>query len=402
MKATDWLSKLFYSMLICLYFGIATKPQLKVGDFRPHIEWARTLAENGYLNLPHTLFQQLVVIFRAIIPFNLIAKMSDRLHNLVDARSYEITALFVTILFYLITASIIYLRYTKDWNANEKKGRSWLAFLGTFTAMVVTPIILFTLNDRLILGYVPGNVLHSPTYVILRPFALLLFFLLADKIAQPLERKSIIIATVLIVMATLAKPNFTLSILPALGIFYLLKRNKFSIRNWAYFLALAIPAGIVLFSEYFIMYTGNAEKQIQFAPFRAALVYTSNIGSVLVFLLLSTAFPLAISIFFSKVVKRDNGMQIAWINFGVGLITFYSFTEYPGMGSLNFLWGPMCGVFILFVQSIQIFGRQLVNLRENGEKIGLRELIPGGLLLLHVVSGVVYYIATILHPGPVI
>lgn len=393
---------LLFTLVICIFFGIGTYPQLKVGDYKPHLLWARELAEIGFLNLPHILFQQLVVMVRAILPFNLFIKIFPECKSIIDLKSYDISGFLLAIVFYLSTAWILFNRFNKKWKAGLSNKDSIISLITSFVALIVCPIILLSLKSRLILGYIPANVLHNPTYVILRPFALLLFFYLVDHYTTFSSKRDLLIVAILMCMATLSKPNFTISIIPAFAIINLLHAKKKDHKNWPLFFAMAIPAGIILTIQYFVMSSNEVGNKLIFAPFKAILYYADSFGNVLLFLLLSLAFPLSILILYWKRTVKDFTFQLAWLNFLVGLFTFYLLAEDVYLSSLNFLWGPMLGVFILFVQSMLYFGDELYVLKNAGQKIRIREVYLSVILFLHLVSGFVYFFATILHPGPVI
>ena len=391
-----------FSLFIIFYFGIGTYPQLKVGDFKPHLMWARQLAENGTISIPHILFQQLVVIVRAIIPFNFLEKALPSLEAALSVKTYDIAGLVIAISCYLATAWILVSRFSKKLNDGQVEKSNMVGWIAAFVSLVVCPIFIFTLGDRLILGYIPGNILHNPTYILMRPFAILLFFLTIEQFDKVSTRWDLLLAALLIIFATLAKPNFALSFLPALVILLLFHYSDRKKWNWRFVFTLMIPAGVLLLVQYFLTYSSAGDNKVIFAPFTAALVYTHSFPNILFFFLLSLAFPISILAAYWKNATSNIAIQLSWINFLVGLITFLLFTEVASISSLNFLWGPMLGVFILFVESIGLLIGELSASRANGSKMGLREIIPTSILALHVVSGFVYYFATTLYPGPVI
>ena len=137
-------------IIVSLLFGYVTYRELKVGDFEDHIGWARNLAANGYVFVPaHSLYEELIVTVRAFLPYNVLAKSSKLLHQIIDIKSYEIAAVVVTILTYLAFAILIYNRLLHEWKKDEKEANPWLAGLITLVAMLVSPIFLFTLPDRI-------------------------------------------------------------------------------------------------------------------------------------------------------------------------------------------------------------------------------------------------------------
>jgi len=381
------------TLLVCL---IATLPQIRVGDYKPHIAFAVEMAENNPVPVPHALFQKLILVLRTLLPFRILQDQAGFWQYLYD-HSFTACAILVAMAAYLATVIILKKRFYQTWK-DSQGGRAYIyAWLAAFSLLLVNPIILFTLKSRLILGYFPANLWHNPTYILMRPFALWLFFFIEDHREKRLETKHWFLVAFISYLVIFAKPNFTLSMLPALGIFCVLKAGPLKKWNWGLLTALGLPALLSLAYQYWFITQYPTESSFFFEPLVGALYYTKNGFRFLAFLLLSIAFPLMVSVLDRKEALRRVDFQLAWLNFAVALLTFLLFTELPYVAMLNFSWGAVMAVFILFAVSLNYLVCDYHRLSVQTWKTNL--LL--GLLALHLISGIIYTVLTIFYPGPV-
>jgi len=393
-------SLILLSVIVSIIFGYVTYRQLKVGDYGDHIGWARDLAEKSYVYVPsHSLYEQLTVAVRALIPFSVFAKGSKLLRQIIDIKSFEIAAVVVTVLSYIAVALLIFTRLTKKWEADGKRMSPWFVGFITVAAMMVGPIFLFTFPDRMYLGYITGNPYHNPTQLLLRPLALLLFYHAYNNLYARRNLGNILIAAVLVVAATQAKSSFTLTFLPALAILGLIQIRKLKELNFLYIIfGLGIPAVTTLAAQYFISFTGDRVDSIIFAPFKAILMFVPNGWVLLLFTLLSILFPLVVTLFYWKQARLNLRLKLAWINFLVAFVIAILFSQVINMASLNFWWGPSIGLFILFVECIALAGsNEMFSLREPTHKV--QQLIGLAVFSLHLLCGIIFYLNAILFPS---
>lgn len=393
---------LFYlitGLLVAVIFGAVTYHQLTAGDFQPHLAWARKLGESGYLWLrANILFQRSVLVVRDVLPFNFFARVSPLLKQIIDIKSYDISA-FIVMLFAYIATFITLFHYFKNSLTLEGSRNKVLVLLTAIALlpMLVGPITLFTYPERQYMGYITGNPYHNPTYLLMKPFALMIFILICDNLFKRRNWWVILVSSIVFVLATLAKPSFTLSILPSI-VFTLI---VFRLKEWkkispSYFLIVVVLVPvIVMLSQYIIMYTGQRGDRVLLSPFEAILNYVPGIGSELLFALASIVFPLTTTILYWKKIVRDFSMQLVWVNFGASMLLAYLFTEQTDMLSLNFWWTAMMAVFLLFVVNIKFFVQEVIQSKRDGKIFTLKTLLPGVLLSVHFLCGILFYISSL-------
>ncbi len=390
-----WVDALFIT-LILIICAVATYPQLKVGDFPSHIIWAQELAERNYVLRPNILYQQLVVIVKTLIPYHIINRYTNNALEYYHAWYYRLPAFIVTLAGYLWTALLLKQRFAKLINPEVRHRQTWI-WLAVLACMIASPILLFTLRSRLIIGYIKPNVWHNPTFSLLKPFALWIFFFILDHWNQQLSLKQWFSLALMTSLSILAKPNFILSFLPAFALLLLIQIRSIKNLPWGILSAMIIPAGLTLLYQYLVMYSMNAENQIYLIPFKAALYSAGSAVNMVIFYLLSVLFPLQLSISTFKNVSKQFDFQLVWLNFAIALLTWILFVELPHMTSLDFMWGPNLGLFLLFVYAI---GWLLQNPRWLKQK-SWQSAFSILAISLHVISGIVYTVITLVKPGPV-
>lgn len=390
-----WYVDVLFVLFILTICTIATIPQLEAGDYRNHISWTAELAERHYSHLPHPLYQQITLIIKTLIPFNVLNKLTNYAFALRPHWYYKLPGLLTAILSYLATALLIQKRFI-NYISGDCKKRQVLSWTATSICMIVAPILLFTLDQRLIIGYINPNLWHNPTYTLVKPFALWIFFFVIDYWDKPITFRRWISLAVMTGLSILAKPNFILAFLPALFVTLVIQTHSLKKLSWGMLSAMTIPAVILLLYQY-SMSSAASGNQFFLIPFKAALYSAGSWINMIVFYLLSILFPFLVGIFsFNKVMDKFE-FQLVWMNFVVAFLTWILFVELPYMSSLNFGWGLNLALFLLFTYSIGWLLRNPWWVKKRDWKTALTGVALG----MHFLSGVVYTLITIIHPGPV-
>ena len=281
----------------------------------------------------------------------------------------------------------------------------WKRAFWAVTLVLIAPVILPPLLDgAYYFGYIGLANYHNPTVHVLRPFALLMFIFANEVIAdrhleseRPRHSPWLILASaVVIVLATLLKPNYTIVLLPALGLmvlYRLVKRQ--SIDWWLLIFGLGLPAVAVLSGQFLMTYMIGDEPEggILFRPFAVA---SRMSGFLPLKFLLSVFFPLVVTGAFFRRVVNDRPLIFAWLGFAIGAAQFYLLSENASrMYHGNFLWGAQTGLFILFVVTIRFLLKQEYDFKSLLRR---EQWIQYSAYLPHILGGIAYYAFCLLTP----
>lgn len=345
------------------------------GDFAGHVRIARRIVEEGVLEGPHIVYHTIV---NAITPIVGNAMVAGYIVVLIAA---------------LAVVPIIYRMIRPVLPIDEKGARRTALF--TLGLLFVTPIALPTLAEtNFYFGYVTANAIHNPTTIAVKPFALLVFLvtLAALQKTQRLTLFSWFVTTLLVVLCLFTKPNYLICLVPALVVVvgYRLWR-KAPVNAGLIISAIIVPTVLLLGLQYALAF-GQPEAGIEFAPFNVMRLMTGfEIPQLLLQFILSILFPLLVMVFHWREARRDLGLVLSWLTFGVGAALMYLFNE-TGERMLhgNFWWSAQITLFVLFVYSTMFYLRQTVQNARQRDR--LLTLVFG----LHVLFGILYYIAVFL------
>jgi hypothetical protein len=268
------------------------------------------------------------------------------------------------------------------------KGGDWIRALAAFSLTLVTPILAFLpLDHKYFYGYIAIADYHNPTIQVLRPLAMISFYLAYRIFEKP--RNSIwvgIVSAVVVILSALAKPNYLLCILPAiflLGMLWSIQRRAW---DWRLFLiGFLFPGVLVLLGQWLLLYASSSGSGVIFD-------WTiQGLSSKYLFwkFLLSALFPIVATLLLFKKVAKDPYILLGWFGFVAGAGMFYLVSEGGRrIGDGNFTWGAQIMLFLLMAALVRFCLRLFVEEKTAGWK----RLVIWGAYLLHVASGVIYYI----------
>jgi hypothetical protein len=351
-------------------------------DYPMHIGLARLWYRTGTLTYPHFLFHVLVVLVHVLVPdFN---------------TAGTIVALTTTCGLAVVLYALIYATMNR---LGHRPLRLGLALAATFFLLVIGPITVFTWRrHNLYLGYISPTVYHNPMIAIVKPLAILHFWLFVQFIQEPQRYRTRawqVVFTGLSVFTLLAQPNYMLCLVPALIIFVLFHVYKKLPIDWRFFvLTVILPAVVVLGFQYFrIYYVASAvsNSRVIVAPFAVLAQASTNLLAKFV---LSILFPLVVYVLFFKAAQRNSGLNLAWLLFIVGAFQTYFLAETGNrFVQGNFLWSGQIAVFILMVMTV------LFLLKQRAARQPVRLLICTFVLALHIISGLLFYAVAATLPG---
>ena len=337
-------------VLTVVVFAPMLRIQLNLAsDYEAHTMFA-TLGMENFANLPpHFLYHGVVIA----------------LHRLIPALNLEKAGFVLMVTAYIATGLITYalLRWATGTQPGERR---LLLICGvvSFALMLIGPISF--ISDQ----YNPGdltslfkpNVYHNPTFILLKPFAIGLFYCLLRVLAQPegTNWRIILVMATLTILATLAKPSYTTALAPAVGLLFAFSFIKpLPLNRNALLFGILIPAAIMLGWQYLFLYGPQSQSNVYGEPARVVFsplqlfVVGWKIPRVWLPLefVLSILFPLAVYLVYFRNAYRELGLNLAWLTFLGGAAIAYLFVELPNLGHGNMIWGAQISLFVLFVVS---------------------------------------------------
>jgi hypothetical protein len=353
-------------------------------DYLPHAQWIAQLANGLPLNdflshAPHFLFHLTVLLFHLFLP----------------RQSFLEASTLVALLFNILLVVVIYLFLRGFVGKPATFGASLPYVLGSAILTLIMPINLLT-PDNLYFGYVAPTVYHNPTMTALKPIAVFLFGLCIPVYSSSkTTTHRIRICAVVTMLCILAKPNYVMAFAPALALLVLYRwwrgqATALSLLLWG----VLVPSAVVLGLQIAFFNTSViALEPLGFLNAHATGTTPDANRYLIMKLILSCAFPLAVYMMYWPATERNTTLILAWLTFGVSLLYAYFLVETNRVTDGNFIWGAQAALFILFMVSLAIFLRENIPL-VRGEN--LRHLMPRlaigiCILGLHLVSGIVWY-----------
>ncbi|NPV66054.1 MAG: hypothetical protein HPY64_02775 [Anaerolineae bacterium] len=362
-----------------LYGYLLSQAVQTTDDYWVHLNFAAAVLESGTTPLPHFLFQALAVALAGMIPGGDLTVAGI----LVGAAAYASTSA----LAYVLLGQA--LDRAEGWpQAGLLAGLALAVCLMDVATLPVPGYDSYTYR----LAYISLQPLHNPTYPLMRPFALLQFIValrvLSDQRAPGMAWPAALVS----VVATWAKPNYAIVLLPALALLAAARWLRGKRLDWWLLLGgLILPTVAILGWQFYFNYgSAQAESGFTIEPFAVFRLFAPQPWAVwlVVFTLCSVLFPLLVTVLYGRQAIRDGGLTLAWLGFAIAMGYYLFFAEQGAPSAANFRWGAQIALFILYVTALLFFVQQA---RESGW--GWRFRIGAALFAWHVLSGVYAYAA---------
>lgn len=379
-----WVSVIAITLFTVIAFGpIALIYSDAHGDWDWHINKAFEIKSTGSLEgLPHFLYHATVIGTSELFP-----GLSQRMQGGIPV-----------VIFAIGLALSVYwlLRHTLREVGNNSE---YLPVMLTMVLTTIEPILITGTN----ISYLFPTVYHSPTQIILR-FWVLPVTLLALRALNPHPYRSsrrqvmfVVFAVILMILMTLTKPNYTLSLLPALGLIGLYRIIRRQPLDWPLLLGLGVTGTVLLGLQFISTYNAPDESRIMFGVFRFMTLWAPPLFVVLQFFA-SIAFPLYVAIAFRAQAKKDPLLNLTWVIFLISAVFAYFVHETrPRLYHGNFTWGAYVSLFVLFVASILFLIREHPRILDikglpSLRVLGAKSTIALILLTLHIISAIYYWL----------
>lgn len=373
---------LFAFLLFLICFSIAFKQSLMSGtDLFIHNHEALDLSNIIQFKLTYPLYHLMVLVVykfgKLFFPF----LMSLEVASAIVMGLIEVAV-------YLFTNRVL--------NQYGVKKSEFVSFM----LCIVTAIWLPFYNVNIYLGQGSPNTWHSPTNMVVKPFAMLIFFMVVNllekiKTDEEISLKEYILLSFLLILSALAKPSFYQGFIPALFLYiiFALIYSRFQYVKQYFILGFSIvPATILILFQMFSNFftgVGNSDGGIGIGWFLVPKLYSPNI---IISLVLLMGFPICFTFLKRESLKRLD-LKLAWIYFIISYLEYgllYEKGERFAHG--NFGWAYSLAALILFIVTTGLFFASFKK-EKTQDKILL------GVWLLHGISGMLYICILLFIPN---
>lgn len=226
----------------------------------------------------------------------------------------------------------------------------------SFLIMFVSPLYMPWFNEQLYLGQSSPNTWHSPTAIIVKPFAFAAFFLaveICNKIhtEEEIRREDYYLLSLVVFLSVLAKPSFFQGFVPALGLYIIidLAMNKMKgFKQYLFVVCSFIPAFVVVLGQIVVsFYIEDRAGGIEFGWMEVWKYYSPN---PMISFILVLAFPILYIVLYFKDSMKDDSVRMALLFVLSGFLEYAVICEkgerrYHG----NFGWALQLSYAVLWV-----------------------------------------------------
>lgn len=346
-------------------------------------------------------------------PYPILFKLAALIHLFTKhlPTGAELAMALATLL--LNSAAMVCLKVMLDKHVGEQlqhalPGKKWLAdvLIGTvavslfFVSMVYPPEGIYLPGIKYkYLGVFTPNPFHNATYMAARPFAILAFFKYGEllpvyeqKNAVKEHKRDYILFALYLLLATMAKPSFTIVLVGAAGILMLWRMFRSRFHNFVPTIWLGvcfIPTFIDLLYQFKGVFvpTEGQEGGIGFTFGHVWAQYCDNLPLAIG---LAIGFPLLVLILNYKELREDSMYRFSWQVYVMSfLMAFFLYEKGFREMDFNFSWGYMYGIFFAFVGALLVLLRATVK-ADTGKKKAIIA-VQWLAYLWHLVCGLYYF-----------
>jgi hypothetical protein len=261
-------------------------------------------------------------------------------------------------------------------NGNE---RSILPACIAIALAFVMPIVNWWNYKSVYLGQIAPTIWHNSTTILVMPVVILLFSASSRWLGAPSTRNAVV-TSVLCALSAIIKPSYAIALLPVLVPWYCYKvftTGMSALRLAGHLVILIGPVIGVLLVQWLLIASYTA---ITIAPFGVWALYSPN---PLASLMLSVAFPVAVSLLYRERWHGNVAFALAWAVFAAALMEFIVLAE-DGVrfNHANFLWGAGMALYLVFLTCADVLFRQAMS---------VRFLLALTLFLMHLASGLYFF-----------
>ena len=369
----------YVGLFLVTYFLLLKIVANESSDISMHSVWASDISfldfTSYFRQVAHPLWHFIMRIFNVFFPRMVAAAMCTALIKVCEC---YVVSLFLK----------------KITNNLSKR----MLFVLSIICISVSTVCIPFYNPKVYIGVGSPNPWHSPTQLLVMVFIfiivpitidfLTIFDENKDKEIVFIPTKKLVYFSILLCLATLAKPIFMQAFLPACSIYFGIlwiknpKQHSFFLR----ILYSVLPSVLLICLQYLYYFAGLFVEQNT-----VGIVFSLEKILRLTFCsLLMSVFPLYVSIVFKK-KPLSITQKLIYLYVIVAFIFNLFFTEVGAHGADgNFGWANMAAIMMFFTVSLGQFVNAWQANKQEHKKITAPFYIGGILLAWHIVSGIYY------------
>lgn len=278
----------------------------------------------------------------------------------------------------ILATFLIMIKICYDLNIEINYKTIWIILL-------LNMLVCFPFNGKLYLPQGSPNVWHNPTFLMMKPFALLSFYSFCMFVKWR-KNKDLICFMIGCMLSVLAKPSFTIVFLPVAGFVTLVIWSKEWKNNFRFALKLllaVLPTLIILIMQYLITLESDSGIVIRLGGFQ-------NLGyfSIALATLSALFYPLAFYILNRNKIIYKFELLMSY------LIYFFAWVQYFMLDEAqynhgNFAWGYFMALFVLYF----ITTLNLIRIEDK------KNIIIYGILMIQILAGLIYFVNIFMMKG---
>ena len=278
--------------------------------------------------------------------------------------------------------------YSEAEFSKSNHGKTWIPGILTgvvavslfFVSMVYPPTGIYLPGIKYkYLGVFTPNPFHNATYMAARPFAILAFFKYGEllpfyeqKNAWKEHGRDYLLFSLYLLLATMAKPSFTIVLVGAAGILMLWRMFRSRFQNFLPTIWLGV-CFLPTFADLLYQFRGvfvpqeGQEGGIGFTFGHVWMQYCSNIPLAIG---LAVGFPILVLLLNYKELRKDSIYRFSWQLYLMSFLMAFCLYE-KGFREMdfNFSWGYMYGIFFAFVGALLVLLRATARACEKTAEI---------------------------------
>ncbi len=374
---------------------------------------AQQMELTGKSFAPYYLLFQATIVIRALIPFAALETVIPAATS--RQATWEISGVVAMVGSAMLAAEVVYFRLLAIAGARSARWYGWTQAAASVGLMLVAPITIFTWsNHQLLGGYVTFTTFDGATTVFLKPFALLLFWFIVDRMeARSTAIRDIWICAALSALAWSAKPSFTICLVPALLVYVTVRALRGQTVAWRFLAAgVFLPTALVAVA----LTAGPARASGPDGAPGSTLAPLKVVGDALAargqplwffapFLAASCAFPVAVAIVHRRRIASSSSVVLAWLVFGAGVGQYYLFRITRKVDFGDLIGGAQIGLFVVFVESVrfalaeELRGDAATPGGANARHRRIRRVVLSGVFALQVFCGLFLLVRDVTDPA---